>query len=53
MTERVAALLTEGAAVNSHDRNADWPLDVAASKGNEALVDVMLRTGADARPPAS
>lgn len=46
-TDRVAALLTEGAAVNSRDRNGDSPLNLAASKGNEALVDVLLRAGAD------
>lgn len=46
-TDRVAALLTEGAAVNSRDRNGDSPLNMAASKGNEALVEVLLRAGAD------
>lgn len=46
-TERVSALLTQGAAVNSRDRNGDSPLNMAASKGNEALVDVLLRAGAD------
>ena len=46
-TERVAALLSEGAAVNSRDRNGDSPLNMAATKGNEALVDVLLRAGAD------
>ena len=46
-TERAAALLTQGAAVNSRDRNGDSPLNMAASKGNEALVDVLLKAGAD------
>ena len=45
--ERVAALLTQGAAANSRDRNGDSPLNMAASKGNEALVDILLRAGAD------
>ncbi|MEO6321618.1 MAG: ankyrin repeat domain-containing protein [Polaromonas sp.] len=46
-TERAAALLTQGAAVNSRDRNGDSPLNMAASNGNEALVDVLLKAGAD------
>ena len=46
-TERVTALLTEGAAVNSRDRNGDSPLNMAASKGNEALADILMRAGAD------
>lgn len=46
-TERVAGLLTQGAAVNSRDRNGDSPLNMAASKGNEALVDTLVKAGAD------
>ena len=46
-TERVAALLTQGASVNSRDRNGDSPLNMAASKGNESLLDVLLKAGAD------
>jgi uncharacterized protein len=45
--ERVSALLTQGAAVNSRDRNGDSPLNMAASKDNEALADVLIRAGAD------
>ena len=45
-TERVASLLTQGAAVNSRDRNGDSPLNMAASKGNEALADILLGAGA-------
>ncbi|MEO7107787.1 MAG: ankyrin repeat domain-containing protein [Rhodoferax sp.] len=45
--ERVAALIAEGAAVNSRDRNGDSPLNMAAAKGNEALVDVLIHAGAD------
>lgn len=46
-TERVAALLMQGASVNSRDRNGDSPLNMAASKGNEALATVLLKAGAD------
>lgn len=44
---RVAALLDEGAKVNSRDRNGDSPLNMAAAKGNAELVDVLLKAGAD------
>jgi hypothetical protein len=44
---RVAALLEEGAKVNSRDRNGDSPLNMAAAKGNAELVDVLLKAGAD------
>jgi ankyrin repeat protein len=44
---RVAALLEEGAKVNSRDRNGDSPLNMAAAKGNVELVDVLLKAGAD------
>lgn len=46
-TERVAALLTQGAFINSRDRNGDSPLNMAASKGNEALLAILLKAGAD------
>ena len=39
--ERVAQLLREGAAVNSRDRLGNSPLNMAAGKGNLALVDVL------------
>ena len=45
--ERVTALLAEGAAVNSRDRNGDSPLNMAAAKGNEALAEALLSAGAD------
>ncbi len=45
--ERVAALLGQGAAVNSRDRNGDSPLNMAAGKGNVALVEVLIKAGAD------
>jgi ankyrin repeat protein len=44
---RVAALLEDGAKVNSRDRNGDSPLNMAAAKGNAELVDVLLKAGAD------
>jgi uncharacterized protein len=45
--ERAAALLQDGAKVNSRDRNGDSPLNMAASKGNNALVDILLKAEAD------
>jgi hypothetical protein len=45
--ERVQALLDQGAAVNSRDRNGDSPLNMAAAKGNTELVQVLLKAGAD------
>jgi hypothetical protein len=45
--ERVAALLQEGAKVNSRDRNGDSPLNMAASKGDLALVELLLAANAD------
>jgi ankyrin repeat protein len=45
--ERVTALLAEGAAVNSRDRNGDSPLNMAAAKGNEAMAEALLGAGAD------
>jgi ankyrin repeat protein len=47
LTQRVEALLAEGAQVNSRDRNGDSPLNMAANKGNLQLVDVLLRAKAD------
>lgn len=44
---RVAALLDEGAKVNSRDRNGDSPLNLAAARGNTELVAVLLQAGAD------
>ncbi|MGI4847226.1 MAG: ankyrin repeat domain-containing protein, partial [Janthinobacterium lividum] len=46
-TERAAALLHEGAAVNSRDRNGDSALNLAAAKGNEALAGMLINAGAD------
>jgi ankyrin repeat protein len=46
-TERVSALLAEGVAVNSRDRNGDSPLNIAAAKGNDAMAAVLLRANAD------
>ena len=43
LTQRVAQLLSEGAQVNSRDRNGDSPLNMAASRGNVALVDVICK----------
>lgn len=45
--ERVAALLEEGAKVNSRDRNGDSPLNMATSKGNLPLVNVLMNARAD------
>jgi ankyrin repeat protein len=45
--DRVVALLAEGAKVDSRDRSGDSPLNMAATKGNEALVEVLLKAGAD------
>ena len=45
--ERVRDLLTQGAIVNSRDRNGDSPLNMAAAKGHVALVEVLLKSGAD------
>lgn len=45
--DRVAALLEDGAKVNSRDRNGDSPLNMAAAKGNAELADVLLKAGAD------
>jgi ankyrin repeat protein len=44
---RVAALLAEGAKVDSRDRNGDSPLNMAAAKGRADLVDLLLGAGAD------
>jgi len=46
-TSRVAALLKEGAAANSRDRNGDTPLNMAAAKGNAELARLLVRAGAD------
>jgi uncharacterized protein len=46
-TQRVIALLEEGAKVNSRDRNGDSPLNMAAAKGNVALANVLLKANAD------
>ena len=40
--DRVTALLADGAVVNSRDRNGDSALNMAASKGNEALTSWAL-----------
>lgn len=45
--ERASALLSEGAKVDSRDRNGDSALNMAAAKGNITLVDVLLKAGAD------
>lgn len=45
--EQVKALLAEGAAVNSRDRNGDSPLNMAAAKGNDPLAEALLSAGAD------
>ena len=45
--DRASAFLAEGAKVNSRDRNGDSPLNMAAAKGNAALVDVLLDANAD------
>ena len=47
--DRVTALLADGAVVNSRDRNGDPALTMAASKGNEALVDVLMRAAPSAQ----
>ena len=45
--ERASALLTQGAKVDSRDRNGDSPLNMAAAKGNISLANVLLNAGAD------
>ena len=45
--ERVGQLLRQGAAVDSRDRLGNSPLNMAAAKGNEALVDMLLAAGAN------
>ena len=45
--DRTAALLQQGANVNSRNRTGDSPLNMAAEKGNLSMVELLLKAGAD------
>jgi len=48
--EKVSLLLSGGADVNRRDARGETPLELAALKGNGAVVDILLQSGAGLPP---